>query len=227
VVALLAGHPSRPLLDKIRATGAVAVVRSVSAKSKKSKSQDKTWSVLSMAFPNSGVPRQLDNRDYRICQEVDYGSVLATSATLFAGNAVYFQLSAVVNYASFAAVFDQYRIDEVEVWLSGSLADPASFVTVIDYDDATAPTTEAALLNYQNAIVSTLNDGHYRRFRPHVAIAAYSGAFASFANEVAPWIDVVSPNVQHYGVKLGTNPTAAISTVTMRARLWLSFRNVR
>jgi len=70
-------------------------------------------------------------------------------------------------------------------------------------------------------------DSHYRKFIPHVAVASYSGTFTSFTNEVAPWIDIASPSVQHYGLKTACTPTTAVVQYTARARLSVSFRNVR
>jgi len=99
--------------------------------------------------------------------------------------------------------------------------------SVIDYDDANALTTVAGALAYTNVIVTPMTNGHYRKWRPHIAVGAYSGAFTSFKNEVSNWIDVASPGVQHYGLKVVADVTS-INTLSIKmfSRVWVQFRNV-
>jgi len=101
------------------------------------------------------------------------------------------------------------------------------FTTVVDYDDATALTLPAQALDYSNALSGEGYQAQRRVFKPHVAIAAYSGAFTSFANEESPWIDNISSGVQHYGVKTAWTVTAALQHMDVNVRMWLQFRNVR
>jgi hypothetical protein len=117
---------------------------------------------------------------------------------------------AVSDFASWAVVFDQYRIIAAEVYFEPVLPSAlltgttpiGKLFTVIDYDDATALPTQAAALAYDNCISTTLFQRQRRCLKPRIALAAYgSGAFTSYANESAPWIDCASPSVAHYGVK--------------------------
>jgi len=113
------------------------------------------------------------------------------------------------DYTSLAAVFDQYRIMAVEVVLravanqSSVNAQSKGFLhTVIDYDDSTALTSLAQAQAYENCISTPVYFSQRRCFKPRVAVATYgSGAFTSFSNMEAPWIDAASSNVTHYGVK--------------------------
>jgi hypothetical protein len=140
------------------------------------------------------------------------------------------------NATNFGAVFDQYRIALVEVTFSpqvnmnyvGSGTNDGQYVTVVDLDDTTNLTSFNTGLDYPGAIVTQLIKPHKHTFVPHIAVAAYSGAFTSFANEEAPWIDVASPSVQHYGVKYACNTASTYaSSVTVIIRVWLQLRNVR
>jgi len=171
---------------------------------------------------------------YKLSQFVNVGIITSNIATaVFAAFA--FVASAIDQISSLTAVFDQYRIDELEVWFwpkiqpgTGTISDPGLFATAVDYDDATALSTYNQALDYQNVLVSDGRQGHYHRFKPHAAIAAYSGAFTSFANQASPWIDAASTGVQHYGVKgVWTATDTTGYTYAVQARFHMSFRNVR
>jgi len=238
---VLATGPSKSQLAKLQAAGLTVLTSSGKPKPGKkgrksgtNRNHDTAWSIVSMKPPGVSVPRNLDNQDYKVCAEADLGPVLTSSTTAFVGIALNFQASQVPNFADFTAVFDQYRIERIELWLmpasatdAGLASEASAFVSVIDYDDSNTPSSEAVLLDYQNSMVTSLNSGHYRAFIPHVALAAYSGAFTSFCNEEAPWIDAASPTVQHYGVKLGVTNTVASAQIMGRVRYWLGFRNAR
>lgn len=121
-----------------------------------------------------------------------------------------FALSDLPNYTEFTSLFDQYRIIEVEVrfipYAGNSACGPYGYskpdlLVVADYDDATPPATTAGLLQYENLQIVHGNAPLTVRVRPHAALAAYSGAFTSYANVEHMWMDSGSPNVQHYGVK--------------------------
>jgi len=172
------------------------------------------------------------NQSFRISQSIEVVGILTTSATIptFASQA--FAISQLDQVTSLSSVFDQYKIDEIEVWIA-----PAGITTgtnlglltsVVDYDDVGTLSTVAQALDYTNALTTTGFQGHYRRWKPHVATAAYSGAFTSFANEVSPWLDFASPGVQHFGLKLAAQPTVG-STIpyNMIARFHVQMRNVR
>lgn len=171
---------------------------------------------------------------YRMSQFVSQGTITSNVAVaVFAGFS--FAASAIDQISSLTAVFDQYRIDEIEAWLwpritggTGTTVDVGMFASAVDYDDATALTGFNQALDYQNVLVSDGRQGHYHRFKPHCALAAYSGAFTSFSNVASPWIDAASTGVQHYGLK--TAWTACDSTgytYSLQTRLHMSFRNVR
>jgi hypothetical protein len=151
----------------------------------------------------------------------------------------YFALSSSGNGVDYTNVFDQYRIEAVEIIFSPRLSNgsfPSGAVsprlyTVIDYDDASAATI-AQLVQYQTCITVPPGCGVVRSCVPHVAIAAYaSGAFTSFANMSDQWLDCASAAIQHYGFKVAIEAGAAGQTVlqqyTCDAYVYCAFRNSR
>jgi hypothetical protein len=177
--------------------------------------------------------RLKDPQTFRFVKTLDTGTLLATSAAVptFAG--LKFKLSDLAEVSSFLTLFDQYRIPLVEVWVNPSQAIATSdkgahLVSVIDLDDASALTSIAQATDYESACMTTVAQGHYRSFVPHVAVAAYSGAFTSFANEAAPWIDAASSGVEHYGLKLACDTTSGGSqNILGFARYHVEFRKNR
>jgi len=193
-------------------------------------SDGKTWSILSGPKPASRLPQRVNNVPYRIVQTYDAGSLLTTSTTTPTFASANFQLNNVDQVTSFQNLFDQYRIDFIELWITPQFASNdtlSEYSSVIDFDDSGLLTSYAQASDFSNVVESSLSQGHYRRFKPHVAEAAYSGAFSSFANAVSPWLDCASPSVQHYGLKTAFKATAVASSVNMVVRYHISFRNIR
>jgi len=160
-------------------------------------------------------------------------SPLTSSASVSTFGALYFTVGALDQISSLTALFDQYRINEIEVWImprttnNTVTSNTGLQATVVDYDDETVLGTFASALDYTNVVVGTGIEGQYRRFKPHAAIAAYSGTFASYANEESPWIDAASTGVRHYGVKTAWTTTDIPYSSDIMVRLHTEWRNVR
>lgn len=192
-----------------------------------------TWNTIDMAVPHFGNVAVTDNRVYNFVQMKNLTTVItgSNSVPTFLGQS--FNVNAHVNqWSSFANIFDQYRVACIEAWLIPGMSGTTttntgtqSLYSVTDYDDANTPSSNDNLLQFTNVIVSPSTNGHYRKWVPHIAEAAYSGAFSSFANKTAPWIDVASSSVQHYGLKAGLDAGATVS-VQLYVRMHLQFRNV-
>jgi hypothetical protein len=180
-----------------------------------------------------------DNHPYRVVQMNQSAAVLTTSNVTFQEYDRYFTSGDIPQFSSLALVFDQYRILEVECWLvprnpgsaSGAAVNRGLLYSVVDYDDAAALGAAASFLQYENCVVTPNTMGHYRKFRPHIAVAAYSGTFAAYANVSSnTWIDCTSNAVQYYGVKFGASPCDAAAdetTFDFLERVLIEFRNVR
>jgi len=190
----------------------------------------KVWQIQAQQMPAFNNTLKKDNSAHHFIQTQDYGTILTTSNTVPTFTSKSFTFNDVQQVASFQALFDQYRIDEVEAWIApvkASAADGnnANWYSVVDYDDAATPTGLGSLQQYTNVITTPMTNGHYIRFKPHVAESLYSGTFTSFGNIKAPWIDSASPGVQHYGLKMGFNVTPTALAINLIVRLHFSCRN--
>jgi len=214
-----------------------AVVPTVSRRKAHAKARNGKG-VLAYVFNPIGKPLQfkvpkVDNKPYTVMQTYTIQASPLSSNAVATFAAFNYQVSSLDQITSLQALFDQYRIVFVEVWLTPRVpmplgnASPMQLMTVIDYDDSTALTTLGQALDYENVQIASGFDGQYRKFRPHVAISAYSGAFGAFANEESPWIDAVSSTVQHYGLKTAWGATDVVYAYDQTIRLTTEWKNLR
>jgi hypothetical protein len=165
------------------------------------------------------------NQTITVVETYTVAAFLVTSTTVNVGAATAFTLSSFADYTNYTACFDQYRIDQLEVWLElngNPSATLSTIVTVVDLDDATVPTTAVAIQDKQGALLGSGAAMRYHRWRPHVAVAEYSGSFTSYGNVPSTWIDCGSPNVQHYGFKACAVPQTG-ATYNLQVRAVISF----
>lgn len=161
------------------------------------------------------------------------GGYMNSNATLPQYAAMNFKFSDIDNYTNLANVFDQYRIDLVEIQIFPSVTDVTTtagdvgtIVTAIDLDDSTPPLSYLQLQGRASAVSSSATKTHFHRFKPCFATAAYSGAFTSYTSSTG-WVDCSSPNVEHYGVKGATNPvTGQLVNFRFNAKLHITLRSL-
>jgi hypothetical protein len=167
---------------------------------------------------------------------VSTSQVLAASASAVTAGVYYFSLSA---SGLSTGPFDQYRIDCIRFsvlpqnnaigLVTNSTTSLVPLYHVIDYDDANALGSATAALAYNNCVTLSPGESLERTFRPRMALAAYSGAFSSYANVDPVWIDVVSTGVQHYGAKIfipqATVAQTLLQTWDVVIEYWISLRN--
>jgi len=164
------------------------------------------------------------------CEDTAVFTNFTTSVAVGTYAGYYFALASFGAVTAYTAFFDQYRIEQCELWFepqdvaaSGQLF--ANLATCVDLDDANTPATYATVADHQGAMVGGGGAGRYHKWVPHMAVATYSGTFTSYANEPAGWIDCSSPNVQHFGLKVASFPTPAAAQVyTVNVRAVFSFR---
>jgi hypothetical protein len=183
------------------------------------------------------IPRGIRCRDNQVHEVVQSSAEtqLVQTYPAFANAPYFFSLSQIDQATQWTAVFDQYRIAEIEVTIRPAFnvgqagVNTVNWYSVVDYDDANPLTSAASMREYGNCLISQY-ETQVRRFTPHAAIAAYQGTFVGFANVVAPWLDAASTTVQHYSIKLGMDPgPAAIvtaQTLTVQFKYRIQFRNV-
>jgi len=200
-----------------------------------SRSDTLLWNVNNGYPPRFGRSNQFDNKIYNVIQMAGAQTAFTTNSATPAAYSTQVNAAYLNQFSSFAAIFDQYRIMEVEFWIlptnSTGLTSNSSgnLYTTIDYDDANVLTSVASALQYENVTVTPLQStGVYRKFRPHQAVSAYQGTFAGFQNEKSQWNDCAYPNIQHFGLKTIADPTPSATQVTIviESRLWVQFRNV-
>lgn len=145
------------------------------------------------------------------------------------------------DYAQLAAVFDQYRIREVEVLFRPRITEAVSnatsnagmggqLTTVIDYDDSSNLATVAAALAYTTAITTPLTVSQRRCLIPKMAVAAYGGGtFSSYANLSNEWCDAASATVVHFGLKyaIDIGLTGYLQTYDVVMRTHFQWRSSR
>lgn len=148
-----------------------------------------------------------------------------------------FSLSDLPNYTEFTALYDMYKINRVKIsflpqqTISNSLstvsnaAAYARFFSVIDTNDATAPTSIDQLREYESCKYTTIHRRHKRYFKPRITD---SGNVYTPGN---PWIATSSPNVNYFGLKVAAEAIdSTVSTTmdyTIECKYYLSFRNVK
>jgi len=190
-----------------------------------------TWT-LEMAVPRSRF--SIESQSFRMLQSYSIQSWFTTSTSNPTFTNVSLSFNQIDQYAALAAVFDQYKINAVEVFItpqaSASIAsDTGIFYSVIDLDDSTNLTTTGQAQDYASCVIAPCKTGVLRRFIPRVAVALYApSAFTSFGNSKPVWIDTSSPAVTHYGVKVASTATITHPVVyDLYIRYDISFKSVR
>lgn len=184
---------------------------------------------------------------YNPTSTVSYFGSSTTNVLNDACFAMSFKLSDLVQATTFTGLYDQYRITKVKVIIGrtanqqgiGNAAQAVSFPSqqlwwVVDVDDASVPANLSVIQEYSKCKCRNMLEDKevHISFKPHCADALYSGGvFSSYGNRTSPWIDVASPSVEHYGLKLcipcpiGT--VFAEQNFTIRTEYYLDFKNVR
>ena len=150
------------------------------------------------------------------------------------------------GYASYAAIFDQYRIREVLVRIkarnnavsvfntaSPNGAVPTAYI-VRDLDDGTALSAVIDALQYDNCQTFNGQEDCVVRYQPAVTPAVYGGgAFSGYAVERSDklWLDIANTTIPHYGLKIEIGPLTATTTSSwvwdITAEAIVEFQNTR
>lgn len=154
--------------------------------------------------------------------------------------ALQFQLNYITNYTEFTALYDQYKITGVKVTLiprgnssdigtGGTTGQSVGVFSVIDRDDATAPTALTELVQYQNMRMTRSTQQHKRFLRPSPVAPIYAPGGAYMVPKYNPWIDCsTGSSVPHYGIKycLQQLPNGT-QIYDAKFDYYLAFKNVR
>jgi hypothetical protein len=191
--------------------------------------------MASQPLPAQSLNAARDNQIYTVRQTVELGPQLTSSAGGETVATRAFVFTDLAQYNSWTQIFDQYRIDLIETWLTpvtnttGNAAgfDNYRMYSVIDYDDD-ATTAISGLTQYQNVCDTGRFEGVYRKWRPHIqgSLNNNSNALVGSLNMPSTWIDCGQPSIKHYGLKYGQTSTTTTAVISLRARITISFRNV-
>jgi hypothetical protein len=185
------------------------------------------WSLSAGRLPHMNDPR-VDNQVYKFIENATTDAFLTTSTTVPVASGFVWNLNNLPNVTPYTTLFDQYRIDSIEAWVVPQAQNLTALIkTVVDYDNSSTTATAAYFDAYPNCHTTTLANGHYRKFRPHMATAAYqAGGFTAYKNEPSNWLDCAYPAVTHFGLKIYTEATSAAAIpVDVITRMKVSFRN--
>lgn len=178
------------------------------------------------------VPRILLKRDkvYTFERSVSV-AVLNSPTSVNTYTSYSFTLKTIPNSSEFVALFDQYRISQVTLTFQPTtlVATSSPFYSVLDYDDANAPTSLNDLLQYDSLLVTETGSYHVRTFNPRASLGAYSGTLNQYASASGGmWFDVASDEVQYFGVKTCWPAyTGSNGSLNVLARYIVQFKFVR
>jgi hypothetical protein len=161
-------------------------------------------------------------------------SSTAGSSTFFGTS---FHLDELSEYTSMTDLFDQYRFDSVELFITSLNQAPLATTTAtscpaleiaVDFDDAVAPASLNAMRNYANLIVVPLGRSKKIKFTPHSTTYEYDGTTSvPSGNRRLAWHDCAQPTIRHYGLKWALASQPQISTFQFAYAYTFSFKNVR
>jgi hypothetical protein len=156
----------------------------------------------------------------------DVSAFLTTSNAIPTYAVHAFLLSDFYQSAEYTALFDQYKIVEIECWITGSSVElnSGSVYSAVDLDDATVPTAVGSVAAKQGALAANSTVSHYHRWKPCVAVAAYNGAFAGYAAQPDQWLNCSYPSIQHYGLKMASEAMTSAELYNLSFRAHVQFR---
>jgi hypothetical protein len=179
---------------------------------------------------------RMQNRPYTFVKTIDKGIIQSSTSANTYGS-LQFLANDLPEISSYANIFDQYRLSQIVLQFlpvitaavpSATASNFAPVIyTAIDYDDNGVPTSIATVLNYFNIRFYSPGQRFKIAFRPHAAIAGFTGTFGAYVNVPAPWIDCASLTAQHYGLKYAMPSASFVSSWQLIASYTISFRNVR
>jgi hypothetical protein len=188
---------------------------------------------VSSSFDPSGqrvLNKYVDSETpYRAALWNSQPAAFITSASVPVETSFAFAVNQFNQYNEYTSLFDQYRILQIECWLSPTavLTNQAvsDITSAVDIDDSN-PSTFAGVSAHSNAIVTGGMNGHYHKWVPHCAVAAYgSSVFTSFSNVQSPWIDSASLTVSHFGLKIASAIGLFVVNYNLNTRIIVEFRN--
>lgn len=183
----------------------------------------------------SRMPRRRRQIVHRFTRSQYYSGAINGSTVVDTFGGVYFRLVDVPSATDFTNLFDMYRIDKVQIRFmpransaeAGTNQGLIKLFTAIDYDDITAPTSLAEILQYQTCKVTSSNRITTLTLKPKFASEVYQSAVSTGYGARNGWLDCSNTAIQHYGVKWALQQLPAGSqSFDLHVKYFLSFKNV-
>jgi hypothetical protein len=170
---------------------------------------------------------------------VDKGTVTSTSSAAGLYGFV-FQLNEIPDYTSFSNIFDQFRIEKVEVSIRpltlpsapGTAPAYADLWLAVDYDDATAPASVSVVQNYSNAVIVSPGKMTNIKLYPAVNTVVNNNFTSTFANSGGIeriWINSLNSDMAFNGMKIAVTQSTSTNLTAWRVfcRYHIAFRSCR
>lgn len=175
---------------------------------------------------------------YSFKRSIFYENLFIVSTGTPLGYAFQQKLDQLPGYTDFTNLYDQYMIKKIVIKLIPKItqhnlattttgnSDLPQVHSVVDYDDATTPTSVNQLVEYQSHKMTRGNQVHTRVIVPKVELNADSAVSAPKAYQ---WLDCDSASINHRGIKVWFNApqSAGVSVYyDMLVKVYFSCRNV-
>lgn len=155
------------------------------------------------------------------------------------GNAFLFKLNSIIDPNDFVQLYDRYKINGIKLKImyqadsasAGGLGVLPIMNFAYDHDDASPPSSLNGVNTKSTArqVVLSANRTVSIFIKPKVSSSLYQGAFTGYSVQRPPYIDISSPDVQHYGLKTWINnfyaPTGANNQITITPTYYLSMKD--
>jgi len=189
------------------------------------------------------LARSVNTRsDLHYFKRFAFKATISPSPGDVAYGAMSFQLDQLPAYTEFASLFDQYRIEKIDIVFSTRL-DPSSssaaaqawfprLFTLVDNDDTTIPSGADELRQSARCQLSIVKPDSFvrRSFTPKCLATVYNTAVSSgYALSNNTWLDMATPSVPHYGLKYAVENLSTLNTQTILVEVsyHLAFRDSR
>ena len=189
-----------------------------------------THAARTVALPNHVNLKPCYTAPYKFSRAFTIGA-LPKAAASDLGHAFPFGLSLLPNYSEFTNLFDRYRIRQVDIRIvlaqKNSNGVSPTIWAYMDDDDASIPVSKAAVLERQSVRPFTFSDAksvYSVSIQPRWLLDGTSKA------ALAPrdmWIDMSTPAVSHYGLKLWAENYNTDAVITLDATIHFECQCVR
>lgn len=194
------------------------------------------------------IPRSLDQNQLSVKLHADPTSYaqIENSALSDTQAAMNFALSLMLDYSKYTAIFDQFRIDKIQVKFiqrqtqvvnrpfddstSGSLIhNIPNFVTAIDYDDVASGTYDQ-IISRHGSKMTLATQNQTLTFRPARLVEIYRAVTSAYMTDKSKnFLDCAYADTPHYGVKavLQVASPARAYVYIPEVTGWFTFKNRR